>query len=206
MKLTQAAYATAFVIAAYSTVINALDIERGLLTVGLATAMADRLPFFTIWTNWLVMATFLWMLATGRMGRVWWMGGLTLWIVITGTVYQLLLREEGLTGVRFIVSLSHHGIIPALVLAWWLAFAPKWPMPWANAVTWLVWPALYATIIVVRGQLTDHWTYYFINVAELGWPAFWISVAKLAAAFFAAGLVTVATARAIAGVSGENRR
>lgn len=207
MKLGPAAFATALLIAAFSALINALDLQQGALAVGLPAAILDRLPYFTIWTNWMVMATFLWMVGTGRLAGNWWLGGLTLWIGITGAVFQLLLRGAPATGLHFWVDLAHHGLVPLLVLLWWLAFAPKWPMPWLNAVTWLVWPLLYCVAAVARGLVSHQWSYYFINVDELGWwPGFAQSVGQLLLAFFIAGLVLVAVARAIAGVTGENRR
>ncbi|MBT9384057.1 Pr6Pr family membrane protein [Pseudooceanicola sp. CBS1P-1] len=146
--------------------------------------------YFTILTNVLVLGSFLAMNMLRRaLGRVW-MGGLTVWIVLTGVVYHVLLAEPA-TGIPMLADQGLHTVTPLLVLAFWCVLTPKSRMRYRAAFAWLIWPALYAGYAFWRGTLDGHYPYFFLDPTADGWDGVCVWLGLMALTFLLSGFVVV---------------
>ncbi len=156
------------------------------------------LRFFTVLTNLLVAVTFT-ALALGRTVSPFWLGGVTLAIVLVGMVYMLLLRGlVELSGGALLADTLLHKVVPVLVPLYWLAFAPKGRLRWRHAFAWSLYPLAYFAYALVRGSFEGRYAYPFIDVAEIGYAHTLINAIVIAAGFVAAGLALVGIDRGLA--------
>jgi hypothetical protein len=152
--------------------------------------------YFTILTNGLVGLTFGWLAITGRYGLPKWLGGVALWIGITGVVYHLLLAGDKIrTGLDFWADFGVHTAVPIAVVLWWLAFAPRRGLGISAAALWMLWPLIYVTYALLRGSMDGIYPYFFTNPVKIGWDGVFIWSAILCGSFFVAGLLQIFIAR-----------
>ena len=145
--------------------------------------------YFTILTVAMVALFFGRAALSGRVAAAW-AAGVMLWTAIVATVYHTLLARE-LSGLRLLADHMLHSIVPALVVGWWLAFAPKAGLRPAHALWWLVWPALYAAYALIRGEIDNRHPYFFIDPPLIGWPRVLLWLGLLGAVFWLAGRALV---------------
>ena len=161
-----------------------------------ATTIWIILGYFTILTNVLVLATHAMQLLQGRFANPQWLGGLTLWIVIVGVIYHLLLaglwQPEGLL---WWADFLLHTVSPVLSVLWWLILAPRVKLPWITAAQWLVWPIAYTVYALTRGLLTNHYPYPFMDMNVLTPAQMALNAVVLMTGFFLGGLVMVLLTR-----------
>lgn len=115
-------------------------------------------------------------------------GAATVYMVVTGIVYVLLLSglEESLqTPIPWINTVLHY-VMPVAVLADWLLVPPKRRIAFGRAAVWLIFPLAYGVYSLVRGHITDWYPYPFLNPAEQGYGG-----VAAAGAAIAVGLVGV---------------
>lgn len=154
--------------------------------------------YFTVLTNVLVTLTFAAIATRGVAAPASWQAGLTLWILIVGVVYHLLLaRLWAPEGLAWWADQGLHSAVPGLAALWWLGFAPKRGLTRRDAALWLVWPGLYLVYALVRGWFTGLYPYPFIDVAALGYGGVAVNGAALLVAFFLGGWALVALAKAL---------
>lgn len=124
--------------------------------------------------------------------------GLVVWMLVIAGVYHLILapfwRMPNLT---HSANVALHMALPAMVLAWWLAFAPKRGLHLGMVAGWLVWPLCYAAYVLARGLATGFWPYPFADLDALGPARLALNVALLSAGFMGAGLLVLASAQAL---------
>ena len=63
--------------------------------------------------------------------------------------------------------LGLHGLMPVAVVLWWLVFSPK-AVRRRDLAVWLVWPVVYGTYALLRGQISGDWPCPALDVAGLG--------------------------------------
>ncbi|WP_439484021.1 Pr6Pr family membrane protein [Cyclobacterium plantarum] len=145
-------------------------------TTDIGSTIIRFFSFFTILTNTLVALYFTVMAWKknkkntdhffSQPGRL---TAITVYIMVVGLVYQLVLRgiwnPEGL---QWLVDELLHSINPLLVLAFWIYSENKKKLHWRMLPYWLIYPALYITIILILGGITGFYPYPFVNVEELG--------------------------------------
>ena len=155
--------------------------------------------FFTILTNLMVGVTYLALAARGRVASAVWLGGVTLWIGITGVVYHLLLAgaEGPKSGIDWWANFGLHGAVPVAVALWWLAFGPRQGLSVTAALIWMIWPLTYVIYALGRGQLDGVYPYFFTNPDRIGWIGVGRWTVILAVSFFVAGLLQIAMARLV---------
>jgi hypothetical protein len=114
-------------------------------------------------------------------------GGVTLYMTMTGIIYVMLLsgNEDALQTTIPWVNIVLHYVMPAVILADWLAFPPREYLPFKRAILWVIFPIAYLFYSLIRGGFTQWYPYPFINPIENGWPtvvamSLIISVATLA--------------------------
>ena len=95
---------------------------------------------------------------------------LTVFIVVVGLVYQLVLRDIwNPTGLQMVVDELLHTIIPALMYVYWLLFCARTAISWKQLSKWLLYPLGYFVFVMVRGHFSGFYPYPFFNVTKLGW-------------------------------------
>lgn len=147
--------------------------------------------YFTILTNLLVVVVFSAPGAWFRSART--RGSVTLYIVVVGVVYELLLRRLWhLEGLQFLSSLLLHDAVPLAVLAHWLFLREESALRWTDPFAWLAFPLGYLAYALARGAYMGWWAYPFIDASELGYVRVMINAAGLVAMFVALGLAMVA--------------
>ena len=120
------------------------------------------------------------------------LGGTTLSIGFVGLTYVLLLRGLlELSGGASLANFLLHYASPVLVLLFWLVFAPKGGLRYANPLLWVIYPLAYAAYALVRGTVGGKYAYPFIDVAQIGGLQTAINIVVLAISFLAAGFAMV---------------
>jgi hypothetical protein len=128
--------------------------------------------YFTVLSNILAAMLFAglatrpdWMSTNGRFR-----GAVTLYMVITGLVYAVLLRpiaaDVGLTDQW--VNWVLHSLGPAAALIDWLLFPPERPLARNTLLAWLVFPAVYLAVSLIRGPIANWYPYPFLDPSAAG--------------------------------------
>ncbi|MCD0485920.1 Pr6Pr family membrane protein [Streptacidiphilus sp. ASG 303] len=134
-------------------------------------------------------------------------GAVTLYILITGTVFNLLLanpaspfytvqRESHYTW----DSVLMHVVTPLAALLDWLLFGPRGALRWRHALVWLAYPLAYLAFALVRGAVVTtgmRYPYPFVDVAKAGYAMVSVNCTVLAVAFYLLGTGLVAADRAL---------
>ena len=131
--------------------------------------------FFTILTNLIVAIYFTQLLfrknneVTSLPKRNNNLTAITVYIVIVGLVYQVVLRSlwhpEGL---QKLVDELLHTIIPAAVLIFWLVYQNFDRLKWNSIFPWLIYPLVYLVYVLIRGKSSGYYPYPFVDVDQLG--------------------------------------
>lgn len=99
--------------------------------------------------------------------------GTTLYIVITGVVYNVLLRgvDVGIESGPFgeLCNELLHVVVPVLVLLDWVLVPPLRRIGRSRALLLLLFPLLYLGYSLARGELTGWYPYPFLNPANGGY-------------------------------------
>lgn len=132
-------------------------------------------------------------------------GAATLYIVITGTVFNLLLanpaspfyqqqKESHYTW----DSVLLHVVTPLMALLDWMFFGPRGALRPRHAALWLAYPLAYLLFALVRGAIVTSGTRYpypFLDVAGSGYGQVSVNCLFLASGFYLLGLGLVALDR-----------
>ena len=147
--------------------------------------------FFTILTNLLVAIYFTWSLlqkknrAESIINKPGTLTAVTVYITIVGLVYQILLRNIwDPKGMQRIVDELLHSVIPILVIIFWYLYEEKKSISYKQTVKWLIYPLVYLTFILIRGDFSDFYPYPFVNATNLGLKQVLINSAGLIISFF----------------------
>ena len=147
--------------------------------------------FFTIISN-LALAITMTAVALGRRVSPVVLGGLTLAILLVGTVYGTLLRGlHPLSGLPLIANYLLHDVSPLAMAAYWLLFVPRGRLRWSAPWWWVLFPGAYLIYALARGQIDHHYPYPFIDVGKLGWTQVALNAGGIALAFILAGFALV---------------
>jgi len=157
-----------------------LGADRGMLR-----GLSMYLAYFTVLTNLLVA-----IVATVAARRaddgldLHWRGCAVTAIALVGLGYHLLLRGEEIPpGPHSLANIFLHYAVPTAALLWWIAFPPRARIAALAPLTWLAWPAIYATYALARGAMSGFYPYPFIDVPALGMARVLLNIAGLALAF-----------------------
>jgi len=157
--------------------------------------------FFTIEGNILVTLAVIFLLASSKSkwGRFFSnervLSALTVYIVIVGLVYNIVLRPLVVQhGLQAFVDNLLHVAVPVLFLFYWVVFVPKAQLKW-NISRWLIYPTVYALIVMIRGSFVNYYPYFFLNAGKLGYTHVLINIAGLIVVFVVLSLLLVATGK-----------
>src|SRR5262249_52584004 len=122
----------------------ATSLSNGMSMLG---AVITYFSFFTILTNLMIalaLTVSVWT-PKSRLGRFFSRSevtaGTTMYILLVGLVYSLLLRNlwdpEGLQKIADVIL---HDMVPILYVGYWLFLAPKVALGWRSVMAWLIYP------------------------------------------------------------------
>jgi hypothetical protein len=95
---------------------------------------------------------------------------LTVYIVIVGLVYNIVLRGiVNLSGWWVVANELLHVVNPLLFLIFWFMFVNKTQLKYKNVYPWLIYPFIYMVFALIRGVFMRTYPYPFLNVNELGY-------------------------------------
>ena len=122
--------------------------------------------------------------------------GTAVYIAIVGIIYQLLLRKLwNPQGAQLVADVLLHSVLPIGYVLYWLLFGPRAGLRWKDALTWLVFPAVYLMYILARGRATGLYPYPFVDVNVLGYGGVLGRAAGFLLVFLGTGLIVVALGR-----------
>jgi len=100
-------------------------------------------------------------------------GAATLYMVITGIVFALLLSglEQRLQVTIPWINIVLHYIMPVVMLVDWLLFPPKFRFSFGQTLFWLIFPLAYLVYSLIRGSLIGWYPYPFLDVSQVGWAS-----------------------------------
>ena len=168
-------------------------------TVSIPETLLRFFTFFTILSNILVAVCFtVFALKSGSgkgtfFSRPGVLSAVTVYIIIVGAVYQLILRPLwDPQGLQKIADELLHSFTPVYFLLFWLLYVPKSTLQWQHILVWLFFPLCYLVIILLRGAVAGYYPYPFVNVTELGYVKVFLNcgMVLIAFLFFSALLVT----------------
>ena len=154
------------VVAILSMIIKAWDVP--------GFSLANVLSYFTVQSNVIAGAVLLLAVVASYKGRRPWTdrvrGAGTLYIVITGVIYHLLLRDADVGTATDWINMALHTVAPLYLFMDWLIDPPKQRISFRRSLVWLGYPLLYTAYTLVRGELAGGWyPYPFIDVAQYGY-------------------------------------
>ena len=156
----------------------------------------DLFGYFTIWSNTLValvMARF----ARGGddqgLGAPWVLAAAVVYILVVGAVYNLLLAPYNpQVGVRKLLDIVFHSVIPIAYPAWWLTQVPRGRLAWNALLPALAFPLAYCAAAMTKGAVTGKYAYFFIDTDRFGVVQVLINIAGLAALYAVLMAVVIA--------------
>jgi len=169
--------------------------------VPLAETIIRYFGFFTIEGNILVTVAVIFLLASSKSkwGRFFSdeavLSAITVYIVIVGLVYNIVLRPLYVQhGMQAFVDNLLHVAVPILFLFYWIVFVPKAQLKW-NISRWLIYPTVYALVVMARGAFVNYYPYFFLNAGKFGYPRVLLNIAGLIVVFVVISLLLVATGK-----------
>lgn len=161
-------------------------------TASIAETIIRFVSFFTIESNALIaVASITLLLAPASrwssfFERTSTLTALTVYILVVGIVYNCVLRFLwNPQGLQWIVDEVLHSIVPVFFLIGWLRWQPKSSLQYSNILRWLLFPLLYCVYTLIRGQLSGHYPYPFMDARLLGLPRVLINVGFMMILFVA---------------------
>ncbi len=118
-------------------------------------------------------------------------GAVTVYMAITGIVYNVLLAPAGAdvsTQLAWVNSVVHVVGPIVVVVDWYLDRSPTRPSL-AQAATWLVFPAVWLVYTMVRGPLAEWYPYPFLDPDEQSAIEISITCAAIMVVFVLIGLI-----------------
>lgn len=146
--------------------------------------------FFTILTNLLVALYFTFSLLQKKnsnksiVNKPGTLTAVTVYITIVGLVYQILLRPIwDPKGMQMFVDELLHSAIPIFVIIFWYLYEEKKSIAYKQILKWLIYPIIYLTFILIRGDFSNFYPYPFVDVTNLGLKQVLINSAALTVFF-----------------------
>jgi len=167
--------------------------------------------FFTILTNLLVALSLTICLLMPQSGlekffsRPSVKSALALYIAIVGIVYNLALRQLwNPEGFQLVADVILHTAIPIMYVVYWFIFVSKGELNWIHPIWWLIYPLIYFPYTLIRGALTNHYVYPFVDVSQLGYSGVLVNAVMLTVGFLVLGEILVGIDQLMSRTSMQN--
>jgi hypothetical protein len=158
--------------------------------------------YFTILTNLLValVLTVPLLAPASRAGRFFTRPGVATAtaaaITVVGLAYFLLLRKTwNPQGWQLAADEILHYLTPILFLVYWWISVPKQGLRWSQVGAWMSYPIGYLVYMLIRGELTGHYPYYFVDVSKIGYARTLTNALGILAGFVLMSLLLVLVGR-----------
>ena len=117
---------------------------------------------------------------------------ITLYILIVGIVYNLILRLLWApTGFQKVADELLHLVIPLLVFVYWIFITKKINLKFNDIFLWLIYPFVYLVLILIRGHFNGYYPYPFVDVIQLGYKTVFINTFFVILAFLIVGILLI---------------
>lgn len=173
LRLYRIAFAALGVLALAWIPIRNLDVE--------AFSTANYFSYFTVLSNVLAVIS----LGVGALAdpsaRGWqvFRGATTVYMVITGIIYAVLLASVDVMLNDAWINALLHRILPLAILLDWLLAPPRMRLSDKASAAYLVLPVLYGVYSLVRGPIVDWYPYPFLDPRAQGYPQLALGLAVL---------------------------
>eukprot|EP01133_Synstelium_polycarpum_P027206 gene27206-32773_t len=150
----------------------------------------DAADYFTIESNILAVIVLLVGAIRDPQSQAWQSirGAVTLYMVITGIIYAVLLADIDVNLNDAWINSALHRILPLVMLLDW----------------WLLFPVVYGVYTLIRGSIVDWYPYPFMDPRHQGYLALFIGFVVLGIAMALMALAVNAVGRLGAGLRGRN--
>jgi len=159
----------ALILQLYLVIAKALELNQSILS-----EVWRFLSYMTIWSNILVTLCFASLLFANKLSffkKPAVQAGTFIYIFVVGVAYHFLLaRIWAPQGWQYLADVLLHYGVPILYCLFWLVFADKAKLSYSNAFSWLWYPFIYFIYSLLRGLITETYSYPFVDVNELGYP------------------------------------
>jgi hypothetical protein len=123
---------------------------------------------------------------------------ITVYILIVGMVYNVILRSTWHPeGLQRIVDELLHVVVPLYYLIIWIFFVPKAMLKIRGVALWLIYPLVYFTFILIRGNFSGYYPYPFLNVTKFGINQILTNAVAIMAVFILVSIVLIAIGNAL---------
>ncbi|MFC9549447.1 Pr6Pr family membrane protein [Rhodococcus sp. NPDC056960] len=132
---------------------------------------ANYLSYFTIESNILAVVVLLIGAVRDPQSRGWQLfrGATTLYMVITGIVYAVLLAQVDVMLQDAWINTALHRLLPLVLLVDWVIAPSRVRITDARCLSWLVFPVVYGVYSLIRGPIVDWYPYPFLDPREQGY-------------------------------------
>lgn len=130
-------------------------------------SVANYFSYFTILSNIAAAALLGYQAVRGATAPALYRGAITLYMTITGIVDNVLLMGVDVLTPPW-VDLIVHITGPIVVLVDWITDPPGEEIRPSMVLSWLVFPLIYITYTLTRGQMIGWYPYPFLDPAEVG--------------------------------------
>ena len=191
------------------TVVRAVSVALVLVAIVVqAIALANAnvfdatrfFAFFTIQSNLIGVAAFIWLVARRGADRSRALellrGAAVVYLTLTLFVVIFLLSGVDVQLQLGWVDFVLHKLFPVIVVLDWLVDPPTMRLIYRDALLWLVYPLVWTALTVVRGAIDGWYPYPFLNPANGGYGVVAATVVAIIAAFLVLSAITIAIGNA----------
>lgn len=156
--------------------------------------LGNFFSYFTIQSNLIAIAVLLVIAFRDPQGRRWQVirGAATLYIVITGIVYALLLQNVAVGVMYQWTDDVLHRVMPLVLFVDWLLVPVGLGVTARLAGAWLTYPIAYGVYTLIRGPIVDWYPYPFIDPRTQGYLSMAIGLVVLVVAFVVLAVAVIA--------------
>ncbi len=146
------------------------------IDTGIAESLLRFFSYFTILTNLLVCiyATKLFFAPSGKENGFFFrpsvQTAIALYITVVGLIYNILLRQLwDSSGLQAVLHDILHTAIPIMVLIYWWIWVSAKDLTFKETFPWLIYPAVYAVLILIEGAFVNWYPYPFLDALTYGY-------------------------------------
>ena len=151
------------------------------------TAFTLLFRFFTIWSNFAAGLVMGWVALGKPVDRRVLFALATALSVVALVYHAVLAADHHPVGLDWWTNLAFHTLIPASVIAWWIAVTRTEGFALARVPYVMIAPVLYTLFALTYGELTGFYAYFFLDKQTLGWGPLLANIVGLALFFMVMG-------------------